>query len=175
MAGNLANLTLAQIRAKVADLEKRITRASGRPRARARRAPPRRSPPPPPARVGDTDRLIASPLLLPALIAESAALLEASKGAVVAADVNRCNVLLASITREQAKKLASLVPLTPDKFMARLQAAFSSGGEGVDWRAFGVEASAFFREPPVAHGVYHMCGARGGRGRARGGARRGAR
>jgi hypothetical protein len=118
--------------------------------------------------------LIADPSKLPALIAENAKLTAASKDPRVQAIVNQNNIKLAAIVREQSKKLTSLIPLTRDAFMKVLLRNFSTG-EGVDWVDFGVNVSAYFREVPVTHGLYHMCVEKGRGGGACRGARRGRR
>lgn len=99
--------------------------------------------------------LIANPTLLPELIKRNAELTASATDARTLTDVNANNVRMATIVREQSKKLSSLVPLSPEAFMKALMKSFSAG-EGVDWVSFGVNASAYFREPPTAHGLAHM-------------------
>ncbi len=94
--------------------------------------------------------------MLPKLIAQNAELLKQSSDSRVTSVVNQNNLTMSSILREQAKKLTSLVPLTPDAFMKALMKEFGDAG-GVDWAAFGAHASVYFRETPVAHGLFHMC------------------
>ena len=104
------------------------------------------------------DALVANPRELGAYINRNAELLGQAKDAKVASDLSKNNASMADILRLQSKKLTSLAPMTPVAFMKGLQRMFpASGGEGVDWVAFGTEASAHFREPPSAHSMYHMC------------------
>ena len=104
------------------------------------------------------DALVANPGDLKGFITRNAELGAHAKDAQVAADLSKNNATMADILRLQSKKLTSLAPMTPVAFMKGLCKMFpASGGEGVDWVAFGSEASAYFREPPSAHSMYHMC------------------
>jgi hypothetical protein len=104
------------------------------------------------------DALVANPKELAGYIARNAELSGFAKDAQVATDLSRNNTTMADILRLQSKKLTSLAPMTPVAFMKGLLRMFpASGGEGVDWVAFGTEASVHFREPPAAHSMYHMC------------------
>ena len=101
--------------------------------------------------------LISNPSALPAFIATNSSLANASKDAKATTDVNRNNLTMASSVRAQSKQLSTLAPMAPDAFMASLLKTYGGGGgEGVDWLDFGKHVSAYFREPPSAHGVNHM-------------------
>ena len=101
--------------------------------------------------------LISNPSALTSLIASNSELAAASKYAQVTTDVNKNNIIMATIVRAQSKQLATLAPMAPDTFMKSLLKTFGEGGEGVDWLDFGKHTSAYFREPPCSHGLNHMC------------------
>ncbi len=110
---------------------------------------------PPSLRPGNNENLISNPSMLPAFIARNAELAAASKDARVTTDVNKNNLTMAAIVRAQSKNLSSLAPMAPEAFMKALMTQFRAA-EGIDWLQFGRESSVYFREPPTAHGLYHM-------------------
>ena len=57
-----------------------------------------------------------------------------------------------------SKSLSSKVPILPLEAIEKLRKLYILPQGAFDWTQMGRDASVFFREPPSAHGLYHMIG-----------------
>ncbi len=103
------------------------------------------------------DAMVEDPKMLKAYIEKNSKLRDGAKTAAVASAVAKNDVSMSSINKTLSKKLVSYVPMQPRTFMKELLKKYPSEGRGVDWIGFGRQASSYFREPPMAGCLHHLC------------------
>jgi len=103
------------------------------------------------------DNLVLNPASMVSFIQRNAELTQQAKSAMVAQHLNKNDAAMAGILVSQAKKLTSLSAMPPTGFMKALIERYPSGDGSVDWVKFGTHASSYFREPPAAFSMNHLC------------------
>lgn len=75
-------------------------------------------------------------------------------------EINRTYQVIAGVVSDKASSLAARTPLTHGEAVKRLRELYWDKRRkgGFDWGQMGLDASVYFREPPMVLGVYHLHG-----------------